>query len=233
MHRIFIILFLATILFTACSQNEEQKAQNQSQQINQNQHKATVQEVIQVTDYTYLRVTEDEKEYWIAAPKAEFKVGEVILYEKSMEMKNFTSKELDKTFDSILFIDNASVKLGEGVMNQPVKPVLSREEISVEPASGGITIAQLYNNPTKYSGKVVRIKGKVTKINSGIMKRNWIHIQDGTSSGDNFDLTITSNDKTAVGDEITFEGKISLDKDFGYGYTYKVLMEDAKIFKSL
>ena len=233
MRRIFVIIIFVSFLFTACSQNEEQKSQNQNKPINQNQHKAAVQEVVQVTDYTYLRVIENDKEYWIAAPKAEFKVGEVILYEKSMEMKNFTSKELNKTFDSILFIDNASVKLGEGVMNQPLKPVLSKEEISVERASGGITIAQLYNNPKTYSGKVVRIKGKVIKINKGIMKRNWIHIQDGTSSGENFDLTITSNDQAVVGEEITFEGKISLDKDFGYGYTYKVLMEDAKIFKSL
>lgn len=231
MRRIFIILFLTTFLFSACSQNEEQKNPNKS--LNPNQYKATVQEVLQVTDYTYLKVTGEGKEYWIAAPKAEFKVGEVILYDKFMEMKDFASKELNRTFDSILFIDNAAVKLGEGAMNQPQKPVISKMEISVEPAAGGITIAQLYNNPEIYSGKVVRIKGKVIKINSGIMKRNWLHIQDGTSSGNNFDLTITSNDKAAVGDEITFEGKISLDKDFGYGYTYKVLMEDAKIFKSL
>jgi hypothetical protein len=34
-----------------------------------------------------------------------------------------------------------------------------------------------------------------------------------------------------VGDIVTLEGKIVLDQDFGYGYKYELLMEDAKIIK--
>lgn len=227
----YVIILLTAIIITACSNNEENKStENKS---NPQQHKVTVQEVIQVTDYTYLRVTEDGKEYWMAAPKAEFKEGEVVLYSKAMEMKNFTSKELDRTFDSILFIDAASVKLGEGIMNQPQKPVLAKEDVKVEPVIGGITIEQIFSKPEVYSNRNVKVKGKVVKVNTGIMKRNWVHLQDGTKHKDDFDLTITTNENVKVGDIVIFEGKIVLNKDFGYGYSYKVLMEDAKAATNL
>jgi hypothetical protein len=108
---------------------------------------------------------------------------------------------------------------------------VGREEIKVEPAKGGITIADLYLNKNNYSGKTVRVRGKITKINPGIMGKNWIHIQDGTESEGQFDLTATTLLEFQTGTVVTIEGKIALDKDFGYGYTYKVLMEDCKIIK--
>ncbi|MBS3944375.1 MAG: SH3-like domain-containing protein [Melioribacter sp.] len=228
-----IILIIVSLVFSACSKNEEQTTGKPNTAVNPDQHKAIVMEVIQVTDYTYLHVTENGKDYWIAAPKADFKVGEVILYSKSMEMKNFESKELKKTFDSILFIDNASVKLGEGIMNEPMKPSISKEEVNVEPVSGGVTLAQIFADPNKYANRTVKVKGKVVKINSGIMKRNWIHFQDGTNYQDDFDLTITTNDNVKNGDVVIFEGKIVLNKDFGYGYSYKVMMENAKASKNM
>ncbi|MEI7897164.1 MAG: hypothetical protein WCJ26_09020 [bacterium] len=61
------------------------------------------------------------------------------------------------------------------------------------------------------------------------MKKNWIHIQDGTEFSGKFDLTVTTDAEAAVGQTITLEGKITLNKDFGYGYAYEVLMEDATI----
>jgi len=108
-------------------------------------------------------------------------------------------------------------------------PKLEREELTIEPVQGGVTIAELFTNKKDYSGKTVKIKGKVTKVNPEIMGKNWIHIQDGTMSDGQFDLTITSDFVPEIGSILTIEGKIALDKDFGYGYTYQVLMEEAKI----
>ncbi len=65
------------------------------------------------------------------------------------------------------------------------------------------------------------------KINKQVMGKNWIHIQDGTDSNGEFDLTITSQDLPEMGDEVTFKGKISVNKDFGSGYRYDIVMEDA------
>lgn len=101
--------------------------------------------------------------------------------------------------------------------------------IVVEPCDGCITIAKLLENKQSYSGNTIIIKGKVTKFNPAIMGKNWIHIQDGSEYKEEFDLTVTSDVQVTVGDIVTFEGKIALDKDFGYGYTYKVLMEEGKL----
>jgi hypothetical protein len=78
---------------------------------------------------------------------------------------------------------------------------------------------------------VVSIKGQVTKFSDSIMNRNWIHVQDGTNHENDFDLTITSNEIVKIGDVIVISGKLTLNKDFGYGYFYKVLIEDGKIIK--
>ena len=73
----------------------------------------------------------------------------------------------------------------------------------------------------------------VTKFNAEIMERNWIHLQDGTEHKGNFDLTVTSDNRVNVGDTICIEGKIALDKDFGYGYFYEIIMEEAKFCSEL
>jgi hypothetical protein len=105
---------------------------------------------------------------------------------------------------------------------------IEKVNVVVEPAAGCITIADLLENKQSYSGKVIKVKGQVTKYNPQIMGKNWVHIQDGTEFKGGFDLTITTEGHVVVGEIVIFEGKLSLDKDFGYGYSYNVLLEDAK-----
>lgn len=120
--------------------------------------------------------------------------------------------------------------LNQSMEEQNYKANLSSEKINVNitPCDGCITIANLLSDKKSYSGKVVKIRGKVTKFNPLIMERNWVHIQDGTDFRDEFDITVTTSIYVTVGDTITFEGKIVLDQDFGYGYVYNVLMEAGK-----
>ena len=110
-------------------------------------------------------------------------------------------------------------------------PKVAREDIKIDPVQGGITIAALFSEKSKYDGKTVMIRGKVTKVNPSIMGKNWIHLQDGTEFEGLFDLTITSDFVPAIGTTITVEGKIALNRDFGYGYTYQVLMEEGKLVR--
>ena len=77
------------------------------------------------------------------------------------------------------------------------------------------------------AGKTAKIKGQVTKYTPAVMGKNWIHIQDGSDFNGKFDLTVTSLNDVKVGDVVTLEGKISLNKDLGYGYFFDVIMEDA------
>ena len=103
--------------------------------------------------------------------------------------------------------------------------------ISVAKADGGVSIGELYSRRKSFEGKTVRIRGEVVKFSGGIMNRNWVHIQDGTKDGDNFDLTITTQDSVKVGDLVLFEGKVALDKDFGAGYFYGLILEEARLKK--
>ncbi|MCL4279686.1 MAG: hypothetical protein KJZ60_08400, partial [Ignavibacteriaceae bacterium] len=80
-------------------------------------------------------------------------------------------------------------------------------------------------------GQTIKVKGKVVKFNKQIMKRNWIHLQDGTGTDTEFDLVLTSNDDVTVGDIIIAEGKVAVNKDFGAVYYFPVIIEDAKISK--
>ena len=100
--------------------------------------------------------------------------------------------------------------------------------VTVEQCPECITIAKLLADKKSFSGKVVKIRGHVTKFNPEIMGKNWVHIQDGTEFEGGYDLTITTDTKVSVGETVTFEGKVTIDKDFGYGYFYNILLEEGK-----
>ena len=107
-------------------------------------------------------------------------------------------------------------------------------DVKVPKASGADarTVAEIYAQRTALKEKPVTLRGKVVKFNEGIMNRNWVHLRDGTgASGKDNDITVTTNDKTAVGDVVVVKGTVRLDKDFGAGYAYPVIIEDAKLSK--
>jgi hypothetical protein len=103
--------------------------------------------------------------------------------------------------------------------------------IKIEAPKNGVSIASILKNPKTYEGKSVIVKGKITKYTSGVMGKNWVHIQDGTEYNGKFEIVITTLAELKDGDTATFEGLITLNKDLGYGYFFEVLMEDAKAIK--
>ncbi|MEJ2052410.1 MAG: GW dipeptide domain-containing protein [Calditrichaceae bacterium] len=230
------VLLLSGLLMFACQEKEKDQAENQTPVTG---HKVKVDEVIQANSYTYLKVEENNREYWMAIAKSNsIKEDDVLYYNTALEMKDFKSKDLDRTFKTIYFVQNISDKPIQSPHRMPPESVNQRktskkdESISVKPVNGGITIAELYKNKDKYAGKQIKIKGQVTKYNASIMGKNWVHIQDGTEYNDNYDLTITTQDQVAMGDIAIFEGTIVLDQDFGAGYSYKILMENANLVES-
>jgi hypothetical protein len=234
------ISILTALLLSSCREQKEE-AQGQYAQPSQqtiadtNVHTVVVQEVIQASGYTYLKVKENDSEFWIAVTKREIEKGAEFSFADALEMKNFKSKDLQRTFETIYFVSNISdrepllsgSKQSEGNPHR-TKPTIDKKEISIEAVEGGISIGELFSNRDSYSNKTVLIKGQVTKVNRAIMGKNWVHLQDGTSGSGSFDLTITTQDEVSVGDIVTFEGLIVLNKDFGSGYAYDVLMEEAK-----
>ncbi len=227
------IVFAGIILLAASCKSKNKADENLAPGV----HKATVEEVIQTSNYSYIRISEDDKENWIAISRQEVEKGKFYYYLPGIEMTNFVSKELKRTFPSILFVDKFSdqpIVAGKITLADSLKgkqAAVPKEGIKVEPVAGGISIAELYAKKDTYGGKIIKIKGEVVKYAADIMGKNWVHIQDGTNNAGSFDLTITTSDVTKVGDVVTFEGKVTLKKDFGAGYFYEVIVEDAKLVK--
>ena len=99
------------------------------------------------------------------------------------------------------------------------------------PPAGGSSIADVWAKRTTLAGKTVTVNGTVVKFNGGVLGRNWLHLQDGSgkaADGTN-DITVTTDSAVKVGDVVTVTGTVVIDKDLGSGYTYKVLIEGAKI----
>lgn len=95
------------------------------------------------------------------------------------------------------------------------------------------TVAVLNQNKAGLAGKTISAQGKVVKVNNGIMGRNFVHVQDGTGEagkGTN-NLIVTSKQTAAVGDQVTISGVVVLNREFGAGYSYPLLIEDASITK--
>lgn len=236
MKALKVVVILISIFAISC-QNKQQTSNIIPP--NQDNHKAVVREVIHTTAYTYLRVEKNNQEEWIAITKQEIENGATIYYKEGLKMENFESPELKRTFESVYFVQEISDKpfgsnMPAGMMgSEPKKPVLSKLEINIEQPAGGISIAELYANRKNYAGKSIKVRGQVTKVNVAILERNWLHIQDGTSDGNNFDLTVTTILEPKIGDVMTFSGTLTLNKDFGSGYSYELLLEDATVIDQL
>jgi hypothetical protein len=108
-------------------------------------------------------------------------------------------------------------------------------DVKVDKASGADarTVAEIHSQRTALKEKTVTVRGKVVKYNAAIMGKNWLHLRDGTGKADkgDHDITVTTGDQAAVGDVVTVKGVVRTDKDFGAGYAYPVIVEDAKVTK--
>ncbi|MCF6356031.1 MAG: hypothetical protein L3J26_13180 [Candidatus Polarisedimenticolaceae bacterium] len=93
------------------------------------------------------------------------------------------------------------------------------------------TVEAVYQEKDQLNGQQIQIHGKVVKVNNGIMNRNFLHLQDGTGTQGNNDLTVTSQESAQVGDEVIITGTVSVNVDFGSGYLYPLMIEKATIAK--
>ncbi len=207
----------------------------------------TVIESIDASVYTYVQVEMDGENIWLAGPKTTITQGSSINVDRRAPMTNFHSKSLNRDFPVVYFVSGFSGSAVQSASALPSAPASATElpaghqaiadiktmasktvalSQPVERAEDGQTIAEIIANKKELSGKVVKVRGKVTKFTGGVMGKNWIHMIDG--SADN-DLTVTTDQVVTTEQIIVIEGTLILDKDFGYGYAYELLIEDAKV----
>jgi len=224
------LIIITFFLVVGCG-TEQDKDLNESEVQKNEAHIAKVIDKIDVKGYSYLQVTENKNDFWVAVPTMEIEIGETVYFSKFMVMEDFHSDNIDKSFDEILFVEDARKSPTPDEMKKIHSGATStdKQQISITSLKDGKSIQQIFSESSELKGKVIRVKGQVVKFNRQIMKRNWIHIQDGTGTENNFDLVVTSDKDVKVGDIIIAEGKLAVDKDFGAGYYFPVIIEDATI----
>ncbi len=200
-----------------------------------------VVETMDAGGYTYVCLEKGGKKTWVAVPQTKVTVGKEMAFAPGQVMPNFHSKSLNRTFDEIVFSGGpasaASVPAAQagGAAGSKAQVSPKEKDVKVEKATGAnaYTVGEVWAKRADLNKKQVTVKGKVVKVSPQIMNRNWIHIQDGTGDQKQgtHNLVVTSQDVPSVGDVVTVSGTVTKDKDFGAGYLYKVIVEDATIKK--
>jgi hypothetical protein len=258
MRRLSVVLLVA-LAVAGCKKKEAAPAQPTAAvapEATGASIKGKVVEQLDAPPYSYVRLETAQGEAWAAVPKAELKKGDEVVVVGAMPMTDFESKTLNRKFETVYFGTLGGAG-GAGPMAMPPGPMPGGTEgmgapgiaaqhaaaaagpadvgdVKVPKATGADarTVAEIFAQRAALQEKPVTIRGKVVKFNEGIMGRNWIHLRDGTgTAGKDNDITVTTNETVAVGDVVVVKGTVRVDKDFGHGYSYPVIVEDAKLGK--
>jgi len=205
----------------------------------------TVAETIEAGSYIYIRL--EEPDIWIATSPMAVSKGDQVKFSGGMEMKDFHSKSLDRTFDSIFFMQNVSpvgkdieTMHSEARENYGAKhPTMPQPDSAQSPAPGeippltdGKTITELFAESAKLNEKSISLRARVMKVSKNIMGKNWITMQDGTGTEPDNKLVATSSELVSPGDLVIASGILRKDIDIGAGYKYKILLEEATFSQS-
>ncbi len=202
----------------------------------------TVVETMNAAGYTYVQVDSGTEKFWAAAPEFQVAVGDSVAVPEGMPMPNYHSKTLDRDFELVYFVPAimaggaggamSAAPAGELPSGHPAIGAPTAEDIDmtgIVKAEGGKSIEEIYAGKAELAGQAITVRGKVAKFSPEIMGKNWIHLQDGTGAEGTNDLTITTSTMAKTGDTIVVTGVLTTDKDFGHGYQYDLIIEDAQI----
>ena len=247
MKKYFIVLLTVSALVIGCQdkapKTEEQPVQKKSvvDESAGGGFTGTVAETIKVERYTYVQVDTGKEKIWAATPEFHGQVGDTVVVPEGLVMKNFHSNTLKRDFELVHFVGAISGAGNIQEMSQgppmpsghpPLGVMGGKEQIDVsgvEKAEKGKTVAEIFAGKEDLAGKQILVRGRVVKFLPQIMGKNWLHLRDGSGSEGTNDLTVTTTAMAEVGDLVLVKGKVSVNRDFGYGYSYEVLLEDAEI----
>ena len=216
-----------------------------------------VVETMTTAGYTYVLVDTGSQKMWASATQFAVTKGDNVTVVGGMPMANFHSNTLNRNFAVVYFTGKIGIHTaGEKEVETtpalpPGHPALPDQAAAALPpnhpalvtpgsalnlagikrAEGGKTVQEIIFDSAKLAGQTVTVRGKVAKYNAMVMGKNWLHLQDGSGSGDkrDNDLTITSATPAKVGDMVLVTGKVTTNKDFGSGYKFAVILEDAQV----
>jgi hypothetical protein len=222
----------AGVINSACA---NQNAAAAMQQPAPNRIHGKVTDIIEAAGYTYAEVDTGKEKVWAATTTTPLKIGDMIAFSTEMPMKNFHSSSLNRDFPMLYFVsrfitDKASPTDTSAAIysaHDHISPAPAAKAVEgINKVEGGNTIAEVYADKQKLNGKTIRVRGQVTKYTGNVMGRNWLHIRDSSSADE---LTVTTSSTAAMDAVVVIEGKLELDRDFGYGYVYPLIVEDASV----
>jgi hypothetical protein len=248
------VLIVALCIFAAACGSPAEKAQGEKESLPEAPrnpapaaYTGTVLSTQDASNYTYLEIQGSNAAFWAAIPRTAVKKGAAVELISPVVMNNFEAKVLGKKFDTIIFAGGVLIngKQPEAAAGKPPAaaenakqemPVDSASHMKADPAAtaadvkkaaGGVTIAEILANPASFKDKKIVLQAKVTKFLPEIMKKNWLHLKDASVTDK--DIVATSAAQFKVGDVVLIEGTVKTNQDFGFGYKYDVLIEEAKI----
>jgi hypothetical protein len=204
-----------------------------------------VVETMNVANYTYVLIDTGTKKVWAAAPQFNVKVGDTVALAGAMPMTNYQSRALNRTFDLVYFSGNVTVN-GVAVAGAGAAPNMAAGSLppghpptargpgaldlaGIKRAENGQTVEEIVKGKAKFAGKRIAVRARVVKFNGGILGKNWLHVRDGSGAEGTNDLTVTTSAVAKVGDLVLVTGVLSVDRDFGSGYRYGLMVEDASV----
>ncbi len=192
----------------------------------QGQIAGTVTQAIDVREYTYVEIDTGDRLVWVAGPVTDVKVGDTVEVPRGIELIDFSSTVLDRTFDRIQLVHVIRVEPRQQGDDAGAEIQVS----GIESIEGGHTVGEVIAGRASLSGIEVAVRGKVIKMNAGILGRNWLQLSDGTVGPDGEqEIMVTTDDIAEVGSIVVVRGPVATDQDYGYGYRYVVLIVNAKV----
>lgn len=248
-----LIVLSSCLLYTSCTnspkegksiENIEQSeirnnifSTNTSSITDSHIHKVIVLDILEASKYTYLYVSEGGSEVWLATLKDEFSIGEEYYYTKALHKTNFKSKEHNRVFDNLYLVSklmpashaqNANThEHGENCNHNISSQIINNTSFNAEGEPVQVSVSDLVAMPENYLSNYVVVTGVCTKVNNAIMDRNWVHIKDGTL--DSYDLIVTTQENIVKGQELSLKARVALNKDFGAGYSYSLILEEGEL----
>jgi hypothetical protein len=161
-------------------------------------------------------------------------IGGVLALTAAVSIYGCSGKPQDATKPAAATTAPAAGAQQPAAVNHPAaKPSAAVDLAGIAKAEGGKTVAEVFAEKDQLAGQKVVVRGKVVKTNANIMGKNWLHVRDGSGSDKTNDLTVTAPGGAGVlpnvGDTVVVTGQVALNKDFGMGYTYDVILEDAVV----
>jgi ribosomal protein S17 len=239
------------IMIIGCNTDAKKSQENavpDNSAVPASEYSGLVQSSRDVSNYTYLEIQGKNSVFWAAVPQTAIKKGDTVELVNPTIMQNFEAKTLGRKFDKIIFAGGVMVngKMPEAAQTaaqgtpgntaQQKEPLAdasahmkadtSMDASDVKKAENGVTIAEILANPSSYTDKKIVLRAKVVKFLPEIMKKNWLHLKD--ASVKDKDIVATTQDTCKVGDVVLIEGTVKTKQDFGFGYTYDVLLDEVK-----